>query len=529
MAAPTHLEATPPDVRTDLRPKDFDGLSSTFSKEEKAVHPVMGSIDAEVAALAVQDWEAVVITPAEDKRLHRLVVKRVLTVMLGTYLLQSLDKGTMSFAAIMNIQEDTGMVGQDFAWLTTILYLGVLVMEWPVSIFVQRLPVGRYLACCVIAWGAVLASSAASSSWAGFMVCRFLLGALECAIQPCLLVMTSMWFRREEQAQTISLWYAMTGLQQAIGGVMSFGVSYIKNAPVKSWQVLFIGLGCFTVLWGLFILWWLPDSPMRAKCFSEEDRTLLLERVRRNQTGVQNKTWKREQVVEALKDPQVWALCLMQVLNTTPTGGYGTFGNIIIDSFGYDVLQTSLLSIAQGAVEIAIALSCAYVAQRYKQTIGVALACVVPSVAATIVMMTVQSNSHNKAGLLVAFYSGFFFNGQAIMIFSLISRNIGGQTKKTFTIALTFVAWCTGNMIGPQVFQSNDAPRYRKGFSVHLAFYGCEVLTLVALRIYLVRQNKLKAERRIAKFGVEAEETENLDEAFSDLTDRENDQFRYVI
>lgn len=46
---------------------------------------------------------------------------------------------------------------------------------------------------------------------------------------------------------------------------MSFGVSHIKNGPLKSWQVLFITLGGFTVLWGLAIIWWLPDSPMRAK------------------------------------------------------------------------------------------------------------------------------------------------------------------------------------------------------------------------------------------------------------------------
>lgn len=83
-----------------------------------------------------------------------------------------------------------------------------------------------------------------------------------------------------------------------------------------------------------------------------------------------------------------------------------TVGNIIINSFGFTVLQTSLLSIAQGGVHILIVTSCAWAAQRFKQTIGVALACVLPSVAATIVMMTVKTTPSNRAGLLVAFYSG---------------------------------------------------------------------------------------------------------------------------
>jgi hypothetical protein len=43
---------------------------------------------------------------------------------------------------------------------------------------------------------------------------------------------------------------------------------------------------------------------MRAKCFSEEDKRLMVERVRDNQTGIQNKTFRKEQVIEALCDPQ---------------------------------------------------------------------------------------------------------------------------------------------------------------------------------------------------------------------------------
>lgn len=51
-------------------------------------------------------------------------------------------------------------------------------------------------------------------------------------------------------------------------------------------------LGCVTVVWGLFVFYWLPDSPMRAHCFSKEDRILMAERVRKNETGIQNKEFK---------------------------------------------------------------------------------------------------------------------------------------------------------------------------------------------------------------------------------------------
>src|SRR4051812_5023798 len=84
-------------------------------------------IDPEVAKYATT--EAVEITPEENRRLKRMIDKRVLTVMVFTYFLQALDKGTMSFASIMNIRQDLNPHGQQYSWLTTCIYIAVLTVE----------------------------------------------------------------------------------------------------------------------------------------------------------------------------------------------------------------------------------------------------------------------------------------------------------------------------------------------------------------------------------------------------------------
>lgn len=73
------------------------------------------------------------------------------------------------------------------------------------------------------------------------------------------------------------------------------------------------------------------------------------------------------------------------------------------------------------------------------------------------------------------------------LLWSLVTRNIAGQSKKVTTYTLMFCMFAAGNMVGPQVstfsallvyfakfkiFQSFDAPRYRTAFSVHIALYG---------------------------------------------------------
>ena len=81
-----------------------------------------------------------------NKRLFWTVNKRILACMLGTYFCQSLDKGTLGFASIMGIKKDAHLVGQDYSWLGTILYMGVLVGEYPTNLLLQKLPVAKYLA-----------------------------------------------------------------------------------------------------------------------------------------------------------------------------------------------------------------------------------------------------------------------------------------------------------------------------------------------------------------------------------------------
>lgn len=85
---------------------------------------------------------------------------------------------------------------------------------------------------------------------------------------------------------------------------------------------------------------------MTAKCFTEDGKRLMIERVRHNETGIQNRKFKISQLLEALRDPLVWCYVLLITVANLVTGGLAVFSNLIVRGFDFSLLQTQLLNIA---------------------------------------------------------------------------------------------------------------------------------------------------------------------------------------
>ncbi|KAF7355160.1 MFS general substrate transporter [Mycena sanguinolenta] len=482
--------ASPKEPMREEHIEDMKDVGSFTSGSTNYAAPA--GIDAEVAQFfATQVHEPVVIDEETNKRLRRMVDKRVMVVMVVTYFAQTLDKGTLNFASIMGIIQDTHLHGQQYSWLTTCVYLAMQVLPDFMNLLIQRLPVGKYLGFCISAWGLVLAMTAVCKNFTGLVVVRTLLGLLESVCQPAFVFLSTMWYTRAEQGMVIGAFYSMNGFQQCVGGLIGYGISQIQGQSLKNWQILFTLLGCITFAWGLFVLWWLPDSPMRATCWSPEDRLLIAER-----------------------------------------GGLGAFSNLILVAFGFTTLQTYLLAIAQGTIIMLFLFSAAYLAQAYNQKLLLAFIYTLPNIAGTIVFICVKTNAHTKVGLLLAFYCMQGFGAVAVLNLAVMSNNVAGRTKQVIASSLVFIAWALGNAIGPQVFRANDAPRYIRAFIAHLVMYGLQLAAIVILRVRLMRLNVLKRRAQAlepTKANGELDE-ENITHtrAFDDLTDKENKDFRYV-
>lgn len=75
-------------------------------------------------------------------------------------------------------------------------------------------------------------------------------------------------------------------------------------------------------------------------------------------------------------------------------------------------------------------------------------------------------------------------NLPGLLIWTILPSNVAGRTKKSVTATVLFIAYCTGNSIGAQIFQAKDAPRYLPGLTACGILFGVEFIMMAIWRFY---------------------------------------------
>lgn len=145
-----------------------------------------------------------------------------------TYMLQSIDKTTLGYAAVFGLKEDAHLRGSEYSWLGALFYLGYLAWEYPTGILLQKLPIAKFMSATVrslrlnggraltgmqvILWGVVLMCHAAADDFAGLAAARTFLGVFEASINPGTMLLFSMWYKRIEQPLRLGIWVGSAGI-----------------------------------------------------------------------------------------------------------------------------------------------------------------------------------------------------------------------------------------------------------------------------------------------------------------------------
>jgi predicted MFS family arabinose efflux permease len=307
---------------------------------------------------------------------------------------------------------------------------------------------------------------------------------------------------------------------------------------------IFLLTGLLTVASVPLIYWRLDDDVSSARFLTDKERAQASERLRANQTGTGSRELKWNQVAEAFLDVKTYLFVGMALANNLGAQVIVTFGPLILTGLGFDQYTTTLLNIPFGAAQFIVILVTAWAAAKTRWKSMTLIMMLLPILAGLALLYVLPRDQPHLPGLLLGFYLLAFIFGCNTLIVSWILANTAGQTKKSTMMSLYNAASSTGNIVGPLLFNATDAPAYLAGLRSTLGVFSAMVAVVLLQVGNLVLLNKLQVRRRLANgkpahihdhsmedeyVDMRADNTGGIgDQAFADLTDRQNDEFVYV-
>src|SRR5690349_10967129 len=196
--------------------------------------------------------------------------RRLLPVVFVTYSLAYLDRSNYSIGAAGGLAHDLHITAGASALLGALFFLGYFLFQIPAAHYAEHRSVKRLIFWCLIGWG-VFASLQGVLPWVpALMVDRFLLGVVEAAILPALLVFLTHWFTSAERGRAntvLILGNPVTVLWlSALSGWL---------VSVTGWQGMFVIEGQPAILWAFVFAALTADRPEHARWLPDGERDRL--------------------------------------------------------------------------------------------------------------------------------------------------------------------------------------------------------------------------------------------------------------
>lgn len=184
--------------------------------------------------------------------------------------LNFLDRTNVGFAAL-RMNAELGFSPQIFGFGAGLLSMGEALFAVPSGLAAQRAGVHRWIAVLVLSWSAVAAAMSALHTASAFFGLRFLLGAAEAGVLPCISAYVSAWIMPAQRGRALALISAGSAVAAVIGGPLAGWLFKLNGrGGLAGWRWLFLCESLPAMAAGIIAWRWLPALP-RATSLAESE------------------------------------------------------------------------------------------------------------------------------------------------------------------------------------------------------------------------------------------------------------------
>ncbi|CAI6035578.1 unnamed protein product [Clonostachys chloroleuca] len=348
----------------------------------------------------------------------------------------NIDRGNIKNAVSDNMLDDLGLTKADYNVGQTIARVGFLVAELPSQLISKR-----------------------ATFQGGFIPDTILY--LSYWYTGTALPIRLAWFWMSSQIADICVGFAAVGLV-SMRGILGY----------EGWRWLFLIEGAFTFLIGVLSFFLMPQCPTRTKSwwnpkgyFTEKEQKIIVNSVIRDDPqkgGMYNRQGLSvRQIWECAKDYDMWPLYALGLLFGLPKYPVDQYLTLSFRSLGFNVIHTNLLSIPYIVGSSITMLLITALSELVNNRSFVAMAEDAWLLPCFIALIALPDPISAWAYFAISTVLLSFPYTHPIQV-AWTSRNAGSVQNRTVSASLYNMWVQVSGMIGANIYQSSDSPRYYK-------------------------------------------------------------------
>lgn len=261
---------------------------------------------------------------------------RLIPVAFITYSLAYLDRANFGFAAAGGMAEDLNITAATSSLLSSLFFLGYFFFQIPGALYAARKSARKLIFWSLILWGALAMATGMISNISALIAIRFLLGVVESAVMPAMIIFLSRWFTKSERSRANT--FLILGNPVTILWMSIVSGYLVSN---MGWRWMFIIEGAPAIIWAFF--WWqlINDKPAQAKWLTATEKDALEQQLQLEQQYIK----PVKNYAEAFRLKVVILLCFQYALWSIGVYGFVMWLPSIINAApGINIIDTGWLS-----------------------------------------------------------------------------------------------------------------------------------------------------------------------------------------
>ena len=261
---------------------------------------------------------------------------RLIPVVFITYSLAYLDRANFGFGAAGGMASDLHLSAPMYSLMGSLFFLGYFIFQIPGTYYAARRSARKLIFWSLILWGLLATATGLLRNTNILMGVRFMLGVVESAVLPAMLILLSRWFTRNERSRANT--FLIFG-----NPVTILWMSVLSGYLIKAvgWRWMFIWEGIPAIIWAFF--WWklVDDKPEQASWLDPAEKKILETTLQKEQYNIP----PVKNYLSAFRSKRVILLCLVYALWSIGVYGLVIWLPSMIHSVpGIGIIQTGWLS-----------------------------------------------------------------------------------------------------------------------------------------------------------------------------------------